>query len=73
VIAIKDNSNGQDRYFKNTQSFPQRGKASSVSGFALLLVEEPCPLSLQTVLSIPILAYYLFNHKILGANRNKYF
>jgi len=35
---------GQDRYFKNTQAFPRRVKACSVSGFALLLQEEPCPL-----------------------------
>jgi hypothetical protein len=58
VIAIKENFNGQDRYFKNTQSFPQREKARSVLRFPLLLAEEPCPLSLQTVFSIPILAYY---------------
>jgi hypothetical protein len=58
VIAIKENFNSQDRYFKNTQSFSQQGKACSVSGFALLLAEEPCPLSLQTVFSIPILAYF---------------
>jgi len=39
--------------FENTLALPQRGKASSVSGFALLsCVEEPCPLSLQTVFSI---------------------
>jgi hypothetical protein len=60
VIAIIENFNGKDSYFKNMQSFLQRGKARSVSGFALLLAEEPCPLSLQTVFSIPILAYYFF-------------
>jgi len=31
-------------YFKNTQAFPQLRKICSVSGFALLLKEEPCPL-----------------------------
>jgi len=38
--------------FKNTQALPQRVKACSVSGFALLSYgEEPCPLRLQTVFS----------------------
>ncbi|MCL5071820.1 MAG: hypothetical protein M1308_13155, partial [Actinobacteria bacterium] len=44
MIAIKENFKSHDGYFKNTQAFPQRVKASSVSGFALLPEEEPCPL-----------------------------
>jgi len=35
---------GHDEYFKNTQTFPRREKGCSVSGFALLPEEEPCPL-----------------------------
>jgi len=37
---------------ENTRALPQRVKASSVSGSALLSCgEEPCPLRLQTVFS----------------------
>jgi len=37
---------------KTLKAFTQREKACSVSGFALLLEEEPCPLCLQMVFSI---------------------
>jgi hypothetical protein len=40
----------QTERIENTQPLPQRVKAYSVSGFALLSGgEEPCPLRLQTV------------------------
>jgi hypothetical protein len=42
----------QAECIENTQALPQRVKACSVSGFALLSFgEEPCPLRLQTVFS----------------------
>jgi hypothetical protein len=42
----------QAERIENTQPLPQRVKACSVSGFALLSYgEEPCPLRLQTVFS----------------------
>jgi len=43
----------QDGLFqKHAKLCPSLAKAFSVSGFALLLKEEPCPLSLQKVFSI---------------------
>jgi len=42
----------QSECIENTQALPQRVKACSVSGSALLSCgEEPCPLRLQTVFS----------------------
>ncbi len=42
----------QAKCIENTQPLPQRVKACSVSGSALLSFgEEPCPLRLQTVFS----------------------
>jgi len=42
----------QDGLFQKHASFSPARKICSVSGFALLLKEEPCPLSLQKVFSI---------------------
>jgi hypothetical protein len=53
---------------KTRSLFPSEEKLARFEGFALLFAEEPCPLSLQTVFSIPILAYYFFNYGILDAN-----
>jgi hypothetical protein len=48
----------QNECIENTQALPQRVKACSVSGSALLSFgEEPCPLRLQTVFSTPILIF----------------
>jgi len=45
---------------ENTQPLPQRVKACSVSGSALLSCgEEPCPLRLQTVFSTLSLIFHL--------------
>jgi len=48
----------QAECIENTQALPQRVKACSVSGCALLSYgEEPCPLRLQTVFSTPSLIF----------------
>jgi hypothetical protein len=48
----------QAECIENTQTLPQRVKACSVSGSALLSCgEEPCPLRLQTVFSTPNLIF----------------
>jgi len=48
----------QAECLENTQALPQRAKAGSVSGSALLSCgEEPCPLRLQAVFSTPNLIF----------------
>ena len=72
MIAIKENSIGEDRYFKNTLAFSQREKASS--GFRLrspLLGEEPCPLKPSNGFFQYLSSSIIFYHKILDDSTNK--
>jgi hypothetical protein len=46
---IKINHLARISYLRKHASFSRRGKLAQVSGFALLLKEEPCPLCLQMV------------------------